>query len=407
MAESVNNPSVQTAPPRQANNAVSDAGQIDVVWLIGYLWAKRKNIFWAVGIGLLLGIIVCLCRPKVFSVTTSLLPVSESSAASSLKSSLGGLTNIASMVGMNLGSSSDESITPDLYYDIVTSTPSLLKLMNVPINWADPEDTVMSAIDHFRADTVMSFGKRLKLYTIGLPGLIKEAVSPSPIIIADVPEDSVADANDDKMKPIVMDRALMACAMWLQDNIEIIIDEETGLVTLTVSGDSPDQCTSLAIAVLEQMQAAITDFKTKSARKTLQAIEHRYEETLADYEKCRNEFFFYKDTHRDYVEERSDVRRQRLEDSYNLSYNLLSALQTEVETSRMQVLNSTPAFAVIEPVVRPIKKDGPKLLLHIIGGILAGGLLSVGYFIVQLGYLQVFDPKRFNAIYDEFRISDE
>ena len=386
------------------DNATSQQEEFDIVWLIAYLWGKARTIACIIGGCVVAAIVIYACRPKVFTSKAAILPVMESSG-----SNLGGLKGLASMAGVNIGSMGSTgaaTITPDLYTEVVTSTPALLEIMErVPLTWATPADTVMTLYEHMKADTLMTIGRSLKKYTIGLPGVIMTAIR------GEKPEaEFVEPQNDDFSrvpKPIVLDKGRKRCAEWLRDRIEVSPDEETSLVRISAEGETPEQSAELATAVMQQIQTTITEYATSSAKKTLNFLQVRYDETMKEFTESRQEFFAYRDRHRDYVEERTSVERQQLEDKYNMNYSLLQTLQTELEKSRMELLAETPVFSVVEPVVQPEKKSSPKLLLHLIGGIMVGFVVSVGGLLLVLGYKQVFMPKEFKKIYDEYKVTGE
>lgn len=379
------------------------ADEFDIVWLISYLWANRKRIYYIIGGCLALSIIIYIVKPKVYTSTAAILPVYDSEDGG-----LGNLKGLASMAGINLGggSSAGTVITPDLYSEVVTSTPALIEIMEkVPLTWSSPVDTVMTLYDHMVYDSIPSIGKIILKYTIQLPFTIKTAINGEEPVVAFV-EPTTEDFTQ-VPRPLVMDKKRIKCAEWLRDRINVAPDEETNLVRISVEGESAEQSAELATAVMQQIQTTITEYATSSAKKNLNFLQKRYDETMDEFTQARQEFFNYRDRHRDYVEERSSVERQQLEDKYNLSYSLLQSLQSEVEKSRMKLLAETPVFSIVEPVVQPDKKSSPKLLLHLIGGFMIGFIISVGGYLLILGYKQVFQPAQFKEIHDKYKVTEE
>ncbi len=379
------------------------ANEFDIVWLISYLWAKRKRIYYIIGGCLALSIIIYIVKPKVYTATAAILPVYDSEDGG-----LGNLKGLASMAGINLGGSSSGGtvITPDLYSEVVTSTPALIEIMEkVPLTWSSPVDTVMTLYDHAVYDSVPSVGALILKYTIQLPFTIKQAISgEEPTVVFVEP---TTDDFTQVPRPLVMDKKRIKCAEWLRNRINVAPDEETNLVRISVEGESAEQSAELATAVMQQIQTTITEYATSSAKKTLNFLQKRYDETMDEFTQARQEFFNYRDRHRDYVEERSSIERQQLEDKYNLCYSLLQSLQSEVEKSRMKLLAETPVFSIVEPVVQPDKKSSPKLLLHLIGGFMIGFIISVGGYLLILGYKQVFQPAQFKEIHDKYKVTEE
>ena len=384
---------------QNANNSE----EFDIVWLISYLWAQRKPIVYTVGGCLLLAIVIYFLKPRVFTSNAAILPIYEGS-----ESGMGGLKGLASMAGINLGGdgANGATITPDLYAEVVTSTPALLEIMEtVPLTWKEPKDTVMTLYEHTKADSIPSIGEKILKYTIMLPFTIKEALSEKKAEVV-FEEPSKGDFSQ-VPRPLVMDKVRISCAKWLRSHISVTPDEEVNIVRISASGETPEQSAELATAVMQQLQTTITEYATSSAQKNLNFLQKRYDETMEEFTVARQEFFNYRDRHRDYVEERSSIERQQLEDKYNLSYSLLQSLQSEVEKSRLKLLAETPVFSIVEPVVQPDKKSSPKILIHLIGGFVIGFVLSIGGLLVILGYKQVFKPNEFKEIYDKYRVTEE
>ena len=102
----------------------SPQSEIDLIALSGYLWKKRRFFIICCGIATVAGLIIAFSIPKEFTTTVKLAP--ETTDATSKMSNLGGL---AAMAGIDLGSASgQDALSPNLYPDIVHSTPFLLEL---------------------------------------------------------------------------------------------------------------------------------------------------------------------------------------------------------------------------------------------------------------------------------------
>lgn len=370
--------------------------ELDIVWLIAYMWDKRRLICKIVAAVTILSVIIYFSRPKVFTAEASILPMTKSGS-----SSLGGMKGLASLVGVDINSMTDsrDAITPDIYAEVVSSTPAMLEIMsNVPLTWDDPVDSVMTLYDHAKADTIMSVGETIAKYTIHLPGTIISAIRG---------EEPAMETVMGNGRPVVLDKWQRDCVKWLQQRITVTPDEEVNLVRITAQGGNREQSAELASAAMEQLQKSITAFSTANSLRSLRILKARYDSIFTEFTRARQEYFAYLDSHRNLVEERTGVRRQTLEDEYTSKQSLLTTLQGQVEQMRMAVLTETPAFSVVQPVVVPHKKTSPKLMWHLIGGVVGGGVVAIGWLLLQLGYLQVFKPKEFKRVYTEYQREED
>lgn len=370
----------------------TETRDFDIVWMIKYFWANRKRVAIVTCASVVVSLIVFMCKDKVFTSEAVVLPTSSEASGA------GSLSSLASLAGVKIGGTSSGQLSPELFGQVATSTTSLLRIMNEPLTWTEP-DTVESLYSRMKRDTIPTVGKLIMKYTIGLPQTIKVAVSG-----LDAKEEEVVlpSEDDDDTKPLVLNKAMNLCIKELTERISVVYDDDHNLLTVSCTAPNAKQSSELIAIVLNQIQTSVTEFATRNARKNLEFAQEQYDKALADYSTKREKWFRYKDTHRGIVEERSDLAQNELQEEYNLAYNLLTSLQQQVETCKLELASKTPAFSVVEPIVTPLKKSAPKGSLHILAGIVIGILLSVGGMLVVLGYKQVFDPESYNAIYDKY-----
>jgi len=112
----------------EINTPQPEEQEIDLLELAGKVWAGRKLIFITCGVAVVLGIVVAFSIPREFATSVTMAPETGS------KSGSGGMGALASMAGINLNSSTGEdALSPELYPDIVKSTPFLIDLFNVKV----------------------------------------------------------------------------------------------------------------------------------------------------------------------------------------------------------------------------------------------------------------------------------
>lgn len=376
-------------------NTTSPEEGVDIIFLVKYLLSKRKYIIYSATIMLLICIAVYLCKPKEYTSKASILPVSQNSSVT------GNMGMLASMAGVNIKSPSSSVITPDLYPAVASSTPFMKKLMNVPLKWKD-NDSIMSTLIYAKHMKPSAFDY-IKAYTIGLPNTIKKWVSP--------PTQGSIDVllSDDSTQPeyLVLKREERKAISLLSDMISVEEDPNISAINVTATCELPEQAAILASSSLNILQAIITEYKTKRSKLTLTFLEARYKETQEEYEKVRKLFFAYKDSHRNMIDERVDIEYQQLSDQYQISYSILKTLANQLEEAKLGLMEESPVFSVLQPAVLPNDNSSPRLPVHIVAGIMLGLIFSIGWFIVQLGYFQVFDEKKYLTIKAQFETNKE
>ena len=117
----------------QENNTIQpqyeDEQEIDIMELISKLW-KRKSLIirWCIA-GAIVGLVVGFSIPKTYSSSVSLAPETQQKTNA-------GVSSLASMMGVNLNNSVD-AISIDMFPDVVHSTPFIVELFDLPVqfNW--------------------------------------------------------------------------------------------------------------------------------------------------------------------------------------------------------------------------------------------------------------------------------
>ncbi len=377
---------------KKSNVPTNDDDQFDIVWIVSYLWARRWFIIKIVVAVVCLAVLRYAITPKTFTTKSSIVINSSSSL-----SSVSGLAGLASLVGVNVSSiSSSGSInfTSDLYEFLLGSTPFALKIMNEPIPWVKPNDTIESLYSHIHRDTIPGLVGNILKYTVHLPHTIMSKINVvKPLPPATMSEDPIS------FEPLVINETQDMCIKWLSEHVSIEEDRQSGALEISAEGESPEQSAKLASVVLKHLRGTIIDIKTRDSKLNLSNAIERHNVIERKFDEARNAYYAYLDRHRDLVEERADITADKLKYDYNLFETLATTAAGEVETAQQTLLQETPEFSILEPIVQPIKKSRPKLLLHLVGGGLLGGILAVGGLLVYLAYLQAFKP----SLYSEER----
>ena len=121
---------------RQTNQIPQDE-EIDLVEVIRKLWKNRKLIIKITVVFMVIGVLVALFSPKEYSAGCTMVPQVGDKKAS------GGLSGLASMVGINLGSmGGGEVLAPTIYPKILASVPFKKELMATPLKFEEYEQPI-------------------------------------------------------------------------------------------------------------------------------------------------------------------------------------------------------------------------------------------------------------------------
>lgn len=373
----------------------------DLLWLVPYLWSSRRVVYWVVGAFIALGLLRYLTAEKRFVCESLVIPARAAASPG------GALSALTQMSGLNLSSllgSNTSSVSPDLWYTIATSTPVAARLMEVPLTWTSPEDTVETLLSHTQRDTIPTLGSQIKKYTIGLPWTIKgwlqslgtEAAEEEALESSPAAPDTLVDYTQQSHR---LTATQQSCASELASSILIEEDvENRGVYIVRTSGENAAQSAELNVAVLRELKTQLLVYNRFKNRNQLVYLQERLAEATADYQQARHAYYTYKDHHRNIVEERISLEAQNLEDAHTLAYALVQNLQDQLEQQRLLLHDETAPFGVVQPAVEPLKKATPRFIPTMVLSVLLGGFLAMAWLLGRLAWLQVFHPKRLQQL---------
>ena len=282
--------------------------EIDLIELAQKVWASRKLVFKACGIAALVGLVVAFSIPKEYSTSVTLAPESGG------KSGGGSMGALAAMAGINLGTSSGEdALSPELYPDIVSSTPFLIELFDVKVKDQKAKvDTTLYAYlkEEQRSpwwSAIFSAPFKVLGWTLSL--------------FKDEPEE-----GDAKLDPFRLTRDESAIADALSKRISVSVDKKTGVTTLSVTMQDPLISASLTDTVMHCLQNYITDYRTNKARHDLAFTEKLYGEAKASYEDAQKKYANFVDANQNIILLSYRAEQERLQNEMNLAYQVHKCL---------------------------------------------------------------------------------
>ena len=346
--------------------------EIDLVDLLKTVFHARHfvvktTIFFAV-----LGVITALISPIKYTASSTFVPqLSEGQT----NSSLGGL---ASLAGINLSAimgGQPQEISPSLYPQIAESVPYRLALL----------DATVESNTSFRDYILSQSGgvailPLLKKYTIGLPGLLLNKQT-----------NNNENLDTSLFQMTEKDKGLFE---FLAQVVSIEVDDEEGLVSLSVELSDRIVAAQLAQAATELLQNYIIAFKSESARNNLDFINRQYESKQQEFEQIQDSIAVFKDQNLNITSTLYQNQLTRLESKFVVVSSVFQELAGQVEQAKIQVNKDTPIFTIIEPVSVPLERSSPKRTRMVIIWIFLGGVLSVGWVLVKSPVQQIINELR-------------
>jgi len=340
---------------------------IDFIKLTKTLWNGRKTLYISLGIGLVLGVFVAISTPNTYTVTTIMVPQVNSSSTTS---KLGGLSGLAALAGIDLGSNTGSDMSPIVYPQIVSSVPFQLELMNVPLNFSDVDHPV-SLFDYYSNYSRPTVLGVLKEYTIGLPGVLIKAIKGK--------KTELKLPKSKEKQPIYLNEDQYNIKLMLDQIVQLEASPKEGYLMLTVSLPEALATAQLAEKAQEILQKYITDFKIEKAKADLEFIQGRYDVAKAEAEGYQMHLAQKTDQFKNLTSAVPQVQSDRLQTRYNIASSVFQELAKQLEMAKIQVKKDTPVFTVIQPSTIPSIKSGPNKPLIVIIYLFVSGLISIGF----------------------------
>jgi uncharacterized protein involved in exopolysaccharide biosynthesis len=351
------------------NNTSSD--EIDLIEVIRYIWDGRWLIVKVTVIFVVLGLVIAFTSQEQFKAEARLLPEvrdTQAGGASALLRQFGGLG------GFSLpGGAGADAIRPDLYPDVLKSTPFFVDLMRQTIKVRN--DGNVEEIDVLTYLTELSGGFSvtgvIKKYTIGLPGTI----------IGWFRSDGKEDQSSSE-SPIFTDirhlnRNEFEAVKDLRDRINANIDQRSGVISISVEFPDPLVSAQIADYAVKYLTDYITEYRVEKAQKDLTFIQGRYTEKEGEFHQAQLILAQFRDANRNIVTAGAQTEEQRLQDQYNLAFNVFNSLAQQLEQARIKVQEETPVIKVLEPVQVPIERYKPRRAIIILLSIFLGWFIGV------------------------------
>lgn len=315
--------------------------EIDLIALAKKLWLGRITIFKAIAVGAVLGVAIALFSPKQYTATSIIVP----QLGGDSNSKLGGLGGLAALAGINLDMQQQGAdLSPIVYPQIVSSIPFQLELMNTPLNFEGFSQpvTLFNYLVNLQKPT---FFGTIRRYTVGLPGLILNAIKGKK-------KENAGTLNND-LSPLALSDDQVKVQKLLNEAVTLTVNTKEGYLTISVDLNEPLATAQLALKAQNLLQKYIIDFKTQKSEANLDFIEDSYNNARKEFENAQVKLAVATDRSQGFVSGLPRIETDRLQSQYTITFGVYQELAKQYEQAKIQVKEETPVFTVVEPPVIP------------------------------------------------------
>ena len=354
------------------NNMPVEEQEIDLVELIQKMWINRWLIAKVAAVFVVVGVLVALFSPKVYTASCDIVPDTGKSGSSKMSS-------LAALAGVNLNGGEDvAALSPMVYKNIMDGTTFRKELMQTKINFEGIAEPV-SFFDYYTSEeynkpSVLGY---IKKYTIGLPFVILNAIR------GEQPEPDYSGVGKSEGPALeTLSKDEFDAMTILGQSVALSLDSKNGYVTITTNMPEAVAAAQLAQATVVLLQKYITEFKIAKVQSNLDFVQSRYDEAKKNFEEIQVRRAAFRDANVNTNKYSARVEAEKLDAEYTLAMNLYSELAAQLEQSKIEVKKDTPMLTVVRPVTIPYKKSKPQRMTILFAftflGVVAGAGLVLG-----------------------------
>lgn len=341
--------------------------EIDLVEVAKTIWNERMLILKVTGVFLLLGLFIAFDSKVEYKASCKLMPESQEG----MKPNMGGLGSLAGLAGINLNMGGGGALTPELYPGIAQSIPFLLKILKEPIHF-EKQDTTTTSYIFFKEVDRPSILSLIVKYTIKLPFVIKGWFTP---------DEASVEKNNSNNEIIRLSKEERGLIENFRERISVSVDPKSGIISIT--SVMPDALASAEMTErsVELLTEYITNYKISKVQENLDFVLARFKESKSEFERSQEQLAYFTDRNKNVVTAFAQTESQRLQNEYNINFEIYKGLATQLEQAKIKVKEETPVFTVLEPVSVPFVRSKPNRPMILIICLFLGGVISTALII--------------------------
>lgn len=294
------------------NTKIND--EIDLIELLKKIYNSKKVILYTTIFFMIVGIAVAIFSPVKYNSSTVFIPQNVESSSPSL-------SGVASLVGINLGSSSfGGDIPPSMYPQIIESIKFKRLLL----------------------DKVIDEKNNLKL-----ENFISEHYS-----IEKDEEQNISDLG--------MSLSEEAFFKILTEIVNVSVNQKDGFISINCEMPNAEYSAKIAKFSRQILQSIIIENKIETARQNLIFSEGQLIEKKKEFDEIYSKLAFFSDSNLNSVNSFVLNEKNKLESEFQIISAVVEEISKQVEQAKLQLKKDTPVFSTIQEAIIPIKRSSPK-----------------------------------------------
>jgi len=273
-----------------------------------------------------LGVTYALLAPEEF--TSSAKVVREAQPEGGGLNLPGGISAGAlSGLGVNLGSATS-GLSPAAFPRVLQSRE--VRLAVVRDTFRFPEFRRPMTFVEYANRPPNALGLISK-YTLRLPFTIVEALTKE-----ETGQPAPAGTTDTGM-PVLPSEEENKALEVISGKVSTSIDEETGLMTISVTAEGPRLAAGLTQSFVSNLTTRVREIRTKKVRRRLQFVKQRFQEAEQELERAEDQLATFLERNQNPTTATLQFRRDRLQRQVSFKEQLYSELQSQLTQTRLDL----------------------------------------------------------------------
>ncbi len=353
-------------PPRE-----DEVSLLDILLVL----ARHKTlIVRTVLVFTLLGVTYALLAPEEFTSEARVVREAQTEGGGLPGGISGGLAGGLSGLGISLGGAAS-GLTPAAFPDVLQSREVRLAVVRDTFRFPDAERP-MTYVEYVNQPPGV-LGQVLN-YTLLLPWTLKGALGEA------ISGTAVPAGTTEAGEPLIPSEEEDEALKSISEKISASVDEETGLMTISVTAGGSQLASDLAKNFLDHFSTRVREIRTEKVRERLDFVEGRFEEAEQKLETAEGRLAQFLERNQNPTTATLQFRRDRLQRQVSFKEQLYSELQSQLTQTRLDLQRRQPVVTVVEQPVLPMTRSSPKRMLIVILSLVAGGFLGAGISFVQV-----------------------
>ena len=294
---------------------VKSNDEIDIIDLLKKLYKSKKLIIYFTILFSSIGIATALSLPVKYNSTTVFITQNQDTGSSSL-------SGVASLVGINLGSSSFGGEIPSTMYPQIIESVKFKRLLLDQI------------IDKKNNLTLKKF--LIEYY-------------------------SIEEIEEQEINDLGMTITEEKCFDILSNDIlNLNVNTKDGFVSINAELSVAEYSANVAKFSRELLQNIIIENKIETARQNLIFSESQLIEKKKEFDEIYSKLAFFSDSNLNSVNSFVLNEKNKLESEFQIISAVVEEISKQVEQAKLQLKKDTPVFSTIQEVVIPVRRSSPK-----------------------------------------------